>query len=138
MLPSYGVEILEYLDLNGRSPYATWFVHLNAQAAARVVVAVTRLAQGNMSNVKGVGLGVYEYRGSAIGTDTRLQRDDPGASTARSQVSQRTSARRRRMPPLRRCGDRQDGFAGLYQRHRWFQRAGEKYASFAQESHANA
>jgi len=62
MLPSYSVEILEYLDPNGRSPYADWFTHLNAPAAARVVVAVTRLSQGNLSNVKGVGAGVYECR----------------------------------------------------------------------------
>jgi putative addiction module killer protein len=45
----------------GRSPYAEWFDGLNAQAAAKVTVAVTRLGQGNFSNVKGVGSGVYEY-----------------------------------------------------------------------------
>ena len=62
MLPSYSVEVLEYLDPNGRSPYAEWFDHLSAPAAAKVVIAVTRLSQGNMSNVKGVGGGVYERR----------------------------------------------------------------------------
>jgi putative addiction module killer protein len=62
MLPLRPVEILEYLDWNGRSPYAEWFESLSAQAAAKVVVAMTRLAQGNFSNVKGVGGGVYECR----------------------------------------------------------------------------
>src|SRR5271156_2318515 len=62
MLPLYTVEVLEYLDMNGRSPYAAWFDRLSAQAAARVAVALARLARGNMSNVKGVGAGVYEYR----------------------------------------------------------------------------
>lgn len=62
MLPSYSVEVLEYLDPNGRCPYAEWFGHLNAEAAAKVVVAVTRLSRGNLSSVKGVGSGVYEYR----------------------------------------------------------------------------
>ena len=62
MLPSDSVEILEYLDPNGRSPFAVWFADLNGQAAAKVVVGLTRLAQGNCSNVKGVGSGVYEYR----------------------------------------------------------------------------
>jgi putative addiction module killer protein len=62
MLPSQPVEVLEYLDWNGRSPYAEWFESLNAPAAAKVAVAITRLAQGNFSNVKGVGSGVYEYR----------------------------------------------------------------------------
>lgn len=62
MVPSNMVEVLEYLDPSGRSPYADWFNDLNAQAAAKVSVAVTRLALGNFSNVKGVGSGVYEYR----------------------------------------------------------------------------
>ncbi len=61
MLPLRPVAIFEYLDWNGRSPYAEWFGSLNAQAAAKVAVAITRLAQGNFSNVKGVG-GVYECR----------------------------------------------------------------------------
>jgi putative addiction module killer protein len=32
------------------------------QAAAKVAVAVNRMSQGNLSNVKGVGEGVLEYR----------------------------------------------------------------------------
>jgi putative addiction module killer protein len=55
------VGVREYLDLSGRSPYAEWFDSLNAQAAAKVTTAVTRISQGNFSNVKGVGAGVYEY-----------------------------------------------------------------------------
>jgi putative addiction module killer protein len=62
MLPLRPVEILEYLDWNGRSPYAEWFESLSAPAGAKVAVAITRLAQGNFSNVKGVGGGVYECR----------------------------------------------------------------------------
>ncbi len=60
MVPSAMVEIREYLDRSGGSPYADWFDALNAQAAAKVTVAVTRLVQGNFSRVKGVGAGVYE------------------------------------------------------------------------------
>lgn len=55
------VEVREYLDQNGRSPYAEWFDDLNAQAAAKVATAVTRISQGNFSNVKGVGRGVFEH-----------------------------------------------------------------------------
>jgi putative addiction module killer protein len=62
MLPLYSIQILEYLDPNGRSPFAEWFTDLNAQAAAKVAVGLTRLTQGNFSNVKGVGAGVCEYR----------------------------------------------------------------------------
>ncbi len=56
------VEILEYLDPAGRSPFARWFDGLNAVAAARVTVALTRMGSGNFSNVEGVGGGVFEYK----------------------------------------------------------------------------
>ena len=56
------VRVLEYLDPQGRSPYARWFEGLNAPAAAKVAVALYRLADGNFSNIKGVGGGVFERR----------------------------------------------------------------------------
>ena len=56
------VQILEYLDAAGDSPYRDWFESLNAQAAAKVTVALTRIGLGNLSNVKGVGAGVQESR----------------------------------------------------------------------------
>lgn len=56
------VRLLEYLDPQGRSPYARWFEGLNALAAAKVATALYRLAEGNFSNVKGVGAGVFERR----------------------------------------------------------------------------
>lgn len=56
------IEVREYNDREGRSPYATWFDRLNAQAAAKVTTALTRLALGNFSNVKGIGSGVLECR----------------------------------------------------------------------------
>ncbi|HYM07343.1 MAG TPA: hypothetical protein VEU11_12350 [Terriglobales bacterium] len=56
------IEILEFLDASGRSPFARWFDGLNAVAAARVTIALARLGQGNFSNVAGVGSGVYEIK----------------------------------------------------------------------------
>lgn len=56
------VRVLEYLDPQGRSPWAAWFNGLNAQAAAKVSTALYRLAEGNFSNVKGVGGGVFERK----------------------------------------------------------------------------
>ncbi len=56
------IEIREYLDAAGHSPYAKWFEGLNAPAAAKVVIAVTRMAQGNLSNTRGVRAGVTECR----------------------------------------------------------------------------
>ncbi len=35
---------------------------MNANAAAKVATAIHRMEQGNFSNVKGVGAGVYEFR----------------------------------------------------------------------------
>ena len=56
------MQIVEYLDAAGRSPFADWFEALDAQAAAKVAVVLARIGQGNLSNVKGVGVGVLEYR----------------------------------------------------------------------------
>lgn len=56
------MDIREYHDRDGQSPFALWFEALDALAAAKVTVAVTRMAEGNMSNVKGVGAGILEYR----------------------------------------------------------------------------
>jgi putative addiction module killer protein len=56
------VRVLEYLDSQGRSPWAAWFNGLNAQAAAKVSTGLYRLAEGNFSNVKGVGGGVFERK----------------------------------------------------------------------------
>lgn len=56
------IRILEYLDPEGRSPYAAWFDGLNAPAAVKVAVALYQLAAGNSSNLKGVGSGVFERK----------------------------------------------------------------------------
>ena len=52
----------EYLDEAGRSSYGRWFQRLSPQAAAKVVMALYRLEQGNTSNCKSVGGGVSEVR----------------------------------------------------------------------------
>jgi len=58
----FAVEALEYLDSRGHSLYAKWFDALPAQAAAKVATALYRLKEGNFSNVKGVGGGVFERK----------------------------------------------------------------------------
>ncbi len=62
MLPMTMVDVLLYQDKDGYSPFAEWFDALDAQAAAKVTVAVERLRHGNFSNAKGVGAGVQEFR----------------------------------------------------------------------------
>ncbi len=56
------MEVREYLDAEGNSPYGKRFDRLNVAAAIKVVTAVHRMEQGNFSNVKGVGTGVYKFR----------------------------------------------------------------------------
>ncbi len=56
------MELLEYQTANGHSPFASWFDGLDATAAAKIVVALNRIGQDNLSNVKSVGSGVFEYR----------------------------------------------------------------------------
>jgi len=56
------MQVLEYLDEKGRSPFRRWFDRLDAVAAAKVAIALTRIEQGNTSNAKAVGGGVHEYR----------------------------------------------------------------------------
>lgn len=56
------MRILEYIDPVGRSVFAQWFDHLDERAAAKVVIALTRIGKGNLSNAKSVGEGVREYR----------------------------------------------------------------------------
>jgi putative addiction module killer protein len=56
------LDVREYLDTAGRSPFTKWLCALNARAAAKVATALERIAAGNLSNVKGVGGGVLEYK----------------------------------------------------------------------------
>ena len=56
------MDIREYLAEDKTSPFGEWFGRLDAQAAAKVAVAITRLGAGNFSNFKGVGASVLEYR----------------------------------------------------------------------------
>jgi putative addiction module killer protein len=56
------IAVREYQHADGRSPFAQWFNGLNAQAAAKVTIAITRIGQGHTANLKGVGGGVVEYK----------------------------------------------------------------------------
>ena len=59
MVPS--VKIEEY-KVEGHSPFQRWHDELDAQAAAAVSVAIGRLADGNISNVKSIGEGAAELK----------------------------------------------------------------------------
>ncbi len=83
------IKVQEYLREDGTSPYQKWFNSLNAQAAAKVTVAITRLELGNTSNIKwfdgigeykidwGPGLRIYLIiEGNYHGTNQRFSRYD--------------------------------------------------------------
>jgi putative addiction module killer protein len=56
------IEIEEYLDESGRSPFAEWHDGLDARTAAKVVVALERIERHLMGDVQPVGEGVSERR----------------------------------------------------------------------------
>ncbi|MCZ4314075.1 type II toxin-antitoxin system RelE/ParE family toxin [Comamonadaceae bacterium G21597-S1] len=56
------LEIHEYIDEEGASPFGDWFSDLDANTAARITMGVIRMEMGNLSAAKGVGAGVLEYR----------------------------------------------------------------------------
>lgn len=56
------VELLEYVNDGGVSPFAKWRERLDTTIRARVTVAVLRLETGDFSAAKGVGAGIFELR----------------------------------------------------------------------------
>ena len=56
------IDVREYVDAAGKSPFSKWLCGLNVQAAAKVTTALERISDGNLSNVKPVASGVLEYR----------------------------------------------------------------------------
>lgn len=56
------VQIREYLDRDGRSPFGEWRGKLNPEARRKVTTALYRVGLGNFSNVRGVAAGAYECR----------------------------------------------------------------------------
>jgi len=55
-------ELRGYIDPKGNKPFAKWFEKLDITAAVKVTTALTRMENGNFSNVEGVGAGVSEYK----------------------------------------------------------------------------
>ena len=56
------IEFTEYIDANGKSPFAQRFDDLDAVAAANVRVYTTRVELGNYSNVEPIGEGLSEIK----------------------------------------------------------------------------
>jgi putative addiction module killer protein len=115
VLPYVVFELRYLLSDDGQSPFENWFSGLDAQAAAKVTVALARFEQGNLSSTKAVDEGVLEYRidwgpgyrlyfgreGKVLvilltgGTKQRQQRDIERAKALWADY------KRRRKPPVR-------------------------------------
>ena len=66
MLPSL-VIIREYITENGANAFSKWFNILNSQAAAKIVVALSRMETGDLSNVKWFrGIGEYKINWARV------------------------------------------------------------------------
>jgi putative addiction module killer protein len=55
-------DVRYYVTMDGKQPFAEWFADVEAVARAKITRALLRLEQGNFSNVKSLGEGVFEYR----------------------------------------------------------------------------
>jgi hypothetical protein len=49
------MEIREFLDDQGRSPFGLWFERFDPMSAVKITTAITRMSLGNFSNAKGIG-----------------------------------------------------------------------------------
>jgi len=56
------IEVREYVDARGHTPYRDWIVQLDTTARVRIITAVHRMEQGNFAAAKSVGFGVSELR----------------------------------------------------------------------------
>ncbi|HUY95541.1 MAG TPA: type II toxin-antitoxin system RelE/ParE family toxin [Terracidiphilus sp.] len=56
------IDIRQYVDRQGRTPFLKWLDALSDEAQARVATALERLEHGNLSSIKSVGAGVQELR----------------------------------------------------------------------------
>ena len=56
------IEVRQYIDRLGRSPFERWLERLDDSTQARITVALERVERGNLSIAKGVSSGVFELR----------------------------------------------------------------------------
>ena len=106
-------DIREYLTQSGTSPYGKWFAALDRVAAAKVTIALVRVAVGNTGKVKSLGSGLAEIKiDFGPGYRVYLGRDGPalilllGGGTKKRQDDDIATARERwRDYQIRKRGD---------------------------------
>ena len=56
------MELRNYVSPDGQDLFDGWFAALDPQAKAKITARLVRMKNGNFSNVKGVGEGVFEKK----------------------------------------------------------------------------
>jgi putative addiction module killer protein len=56
------IDVIDYVDGRGRSPFCIWLDGLDEKVQSRVSVALLRVADGTLTAAKSVGAGVSELR----------------------------------------------------------------------------
>jgi len=56
------MEILFFVDEDGRKPVADWIRDLPGPARSKIATAIARMRAGNLAQLKSVGDGLLEYR----------------------------------------------------------------------------
>ena len=62
MVLLYAIQLVEFVNASGVSPFARWRERLDTTTRARVTLAFYRLEVGNFSAAKGAGAGIFELR----------------------------------------------------------------------------
>ena len=66
------IKVEYFIDEDGDNPFQEWYDSLDGDLAKRVFDAVTRMAMGNMSDVKSLRDGVWERRIHSKETPIRI------------------------------------------------------------------
>lgn len=103
MIPDSGLVLRYYVAEDGRSRFEQWFSDLDAQAAAKVSVALVRLGQSNLSNVKSVGAGLFEHQ-IHWGPGYRIYFGRDGDALSSSSAGERSNANSATLLWPRSCG----------------------------------
>lgn len=62
ILSSIMIELRVYTEPDGKQPFIKWLESIDRQTRTRVNIALLKLEEGNIGNLKSVGDGVHEIR----------------------------------------------------------------------------
>ncbi len=108
------IELRNFIDRQGRVPYLRWFDDLDREASRRIARAVSRLTDGNTSNVKRLEKASMNLK-STSGPDTaftsagRETRSSSSSAAARRKDSRTTFVKRKHVGRISNLDFDRDG-----------------------------